>query len=256
MSTYHQLGARIGALTDEKNTAYGSSFAKSGDFLLLLFPDGIAPDRMHDALLLVRIFDKQMRIATDKDAFGESPFADIAGYGLLGAQSHNERKAARENEARWQDSAKVQDAAHSSKAPHDSAESSTRPQTTTGKNETAEPVPSQQPASSSRLPEVVLASTAMGPVLASAAARANRESKSIRLAILTYLERNYPLSVGRRVIQNRVSGWRGDFLPWDIPAELEYLVESGLVHRTGFGTRFTISAAGRDMLELLQRELA
>jgi hypothetical protein len=35
--------------------------------------------------LLVRIFDKQMRIATRKDYAGESPYRDIAGYGILGA---------------------------------------------------------------------------------------------------------------------------------------------------------------------------
>jgi cell division protein FtsB len=33
-----------------------------------------------------------MRIATDKDAFGESPFQDIAGYGLLGLQKANMQK--------------------------------------------------------------------------------------------------------------------------------------------------------------------
>ncbi len=91
-STYEQLGQQIGALTDEKNTAYGSSFAKAGEFLRLLYPDGIQPEQLGDALLLVRIFDKQMRIATDKDALGESPYRDIAGYGLLGAKQDEERK--------------------------------------------------------------------------------------------------------------------------------------------------------------------
>jgi hypothetical protein len=43
-------------------------------------------------LLLVRIFDKQMRIATDADALGESPFADISGYGILGAHMHQTKK--------------------------------------------------------------------------------------------------------------------------------------------------------------------
>lgn len=36
-------------------------------------------------LCLVRILDKMFRIATDKDALGESPYRDIAGYGILGA---------------------------------------------------------------------------------------------------------------------------------------------------------------------------
>lgn len=82
---FNAIAAEIGALVTEKNAAYGDSFAKCGEFLRLLYPTGIAPGEYDDALALVRIFDKQMRIATRKDAFGESPYRDIAGYGLLGA---------------------------------------------------------------------------------------------------------------------------------------------------------------------------
>jgi len=71
-------------MVNEKNAAYGDSFAKCGEFLKLLYPNGIQPDQYTDALCLVRIFDKQMRIATMKNAFGESPYRDIVGYGLLG----------------------------------------------------------------------------------------------------------------------------------------------------------------------------
>ncbi|MEW6542444.1 MAG: hypothetical protein AB1411_02410 [Nitrospirota bacterium] len=79
-----QLGTDLGQLVTQKNQAYGNSWAKTGEFLKLLFPEGIRPEQYTDALLLVRIFDKQMRIATRKGAFAESPFQDIAGYGLLG----------------------------------------------------------------------------------------------------------------------------------------------------------------------------
>ena len=82
---FNRIGAEVGALVTEKNAAYGNSFAKCGEFLRLLFPAGINPDQYDDALAMVRIFDKQMRIATRKNAFGESPYRDIAGYGLLGA---------------------------------------------------------------------------------------------------------------------------------------------------------------------------
>lgn len=82
--TFKELGAKLGALVDEKNAAYGDSFAKSGGFLRLLYPDSIRPDQYDDALCLVRMFDKQMRIATAKDAFGESPYGGIGGYALLG----------------------------------------------------------------------------------------------------------------------------------------------------------------------------
>jgi len=83
-SSLAELGTALGQLVERKNRADGNAFAKSGDFLRLLYPDGLRPDQYDDALLLVRIFDKQMRIATAKDSFGESPYQDIAGYGLLG----------------------------------------------------------------------------------------------------------------------------------------------------------------------------
>lgn len=79
-----QKGRDLGRLLAEKNAAYGSAFAKAGEFLKILYPDGIGPDQYAQMLVLIRIFDKQMRIATDKDALGEDPFQDIAGYGLLG----------------------------------------------------------------------------------------------------------------------------------------------------------------------------
>lgn len=78
------LAHSIGKLVEEKKRAYGNSFDQAGDFLFLLYPDGIPPKKYADALCLVRIFDKLKRIATDKDALGESPYADIAGYALLG----------------------------------------------------------------------------------------------------------------------------------------------------------------------------
>ena len=92
MTNFKELGERIGALVEEKNKAYGSSFDKAGEFLKLLYPDGIKPEQYTDMLCLVRIFDKQMRIATDKDALGESPYADITGYGLLGLRHSEHNK--------------------------------------------------------------------------------------------------------------------------------------------------------------------
>jgi hypothetical protein len=80
-----RIGTEIGKLVDEKNAAYGDSFAQTGKFLRILYPSGIQPDQYDDALAMVRIFDKQKRIATRKNAFGESPYRDIAGYGILGA---------------------------------------------------------------------------------------------------------------------------------------------------------------------------
>lgn len=84
LTEFQQSGLTVGSLVTEKNAAYGGAFFRAGEFLRLLYPDGIRPEQYADAICLVRIFDKQMRIATDRDALGESPYQDIAGYGLLG----------------------------------------------------------------------------------------------------------------------------------------------------------------------------
>jgi len=81
---YAALGQKIGELVQSKNAAYGDSFANSGKILAILYPNGVAPSQYSDMLTVVRILDKLARIATRKDAFGESPFRDIAGYGILG----------------------------------------------------------------------------------------------------------------------------------------------------------------------------
>jgi hypothetical protein len=169
MKTLQQLGTDLGKLLEEKNAAYGSSFAASGDFLRLLFPRGVPADRYDDALLMVRIFDKQMRIATDKDAFGESPYQDIAGYGILGVQLHQQRK----DSTTWPDTASA-DAATQSKAQPDSAVPLTGQQTTPNENESSAPAPSQQLESSSAPLKVASVPTAMAGVSASAAAPLRR----------------------------------------------------------------------------------
>lgn len=94
---YAEMGKLLGELTQMKNTAYGDSFAKSGEILAILYPKGIAPDQYRDALAIVRVIDKLFRIATRKDAFGESPWKDIAGYGILGAVT--DEKAVEADEA-------------------------------------------------------------------------------------------------------------------------------------------------------------
>ncbi len=83
---YEKLAERIGKLVENKNAAYGNSFNEAGNFLKLLYPDGIKPEQYADMLCVVRLFDKMKRIATRKDAFGESPYQDIVGYGLLGLE--------------------------------------------------------------------------------------------------------------------------------------------------------------------------
>jgi hypothetical protein len=88
MVDYSEIGKRIGALVNEKQEAYGDSFGKSHRILLELYPNGIKPEEYHNVLTMARIIDKLFRIATNQDAFGESPYQDIAGYAILGVGKH------------------------------------------------------------------------------------------------------------------------------------------------------------------------
>lgn len=86
ISVYTQIGYEIGALVTEKQKAYGDSFGKTGAVMRILYPEGIPPEKMDDALTITRILDKLFRIATDRDALGESPWRDIAGYAILSVE--------------------------------------------------------------------------------------------------------------------------------------------------------------------------
>ena len=77
-----------------KQAAYGDSYGRSGEVLRILYPNGIPADAMPDALTIVRVIDKLFRVATKKDAFGEIPWRDVVGYGLL-AIKRDENKEVR-----------------------------------------------------------------------------------------------------------------------------------------------------------------
>lgn len=85
---YKLIGETIGKLVDEKNKAYGDSFNKSSEFLKILYPNGVNAEQYSDLLGIIRVFDKLMRIATDKDALGENPWNDIVGYGILRSEKN------------------------------------------------------------------------------------------------------------------------------------------------------------------------
>lgn len=82
--SFLEIGTSIGSLVEEKNKAYGSSFEKSSEIIKILYPNGVQPDQYTDLLAITRLIDKLFRIASNKDAFGESPWQDIAGYAILG----------------------------------------------------------------------------------------------------------------------------------------------------------------------------
>ena len=83
---YEQAAAELGTLVADRNRTYGNSFAKTGEFLRLLYGEAISADRFNDALLLVRMFDKQMRSAAGHMS---DSYRDIAGYALLGHTQTN-----------------------------------------------------------------------------------------------------------------------------------------------------------------------
>lgn len=91
-TSFIELGGAIGELVEVKNVAYGNSFAECGEFLRLLFPDGVLPNQYTDMLAIVRIWDKMKRIATQKDALGENPAVDIGGYALLMLMADNNHR--------------------------------------------------------------------------------------------------------------------------------------------------------------------
>lgn len=77
------IATEMAELVKEKNEAYGDAVGCSDKYLRLLYPNGVKPEQYRDMLMLVRDFDKNMRIAHRKDAFGESPWRDKIGYALL-----------------------------------------------------------------------------------------------------------------------------------------------------------------------------
>ena len=93
VSRFEEIAAEIGALVTEKNKSYGDSFRRSGEFLSILYPNGIAPAQYRAALAMIRVIDKLFRIATRKDAFGESPWKDVCGYSILSIAAEETERA-------------------------------------------------------------------------------------------------------------------------------------------------------------------
>ncbi|KYG28159.1 hypothetical protein [Alkalihalobacillus trypoxylicola] len=79
---YETIAKKIGQLVDKKNEQYGDAFLKVGEFLKILYPNGVQPHQYQDMLVMARIFDKQMRVANGNQG-DENAFTDIAGYGIL-----------------------------------------------------------------------------------------------------------------------------------------------------------------------------
>jgi hypothetical protein len=82
-------GQEITGLVVEKNKAYGSAINKVHAMMMVLYPNGIPVSKYMDMLIMVRSMDKLCRIADgDPSAFGENPWRDVAGYGIIGMAVH------------------------------------------------------------------------------------------------------------------------------------------------------------------------
>lgn len=82
-SDFMKIAVDIATLLEQKNLAYGDAFAKTTQILELLYPNGINVNQYKDIHVIVRMLDKISRIARDNDPMGESPYLDLAGYGIL-----------------------------------------------------------------------------------------------------------------------------------------------------------------------------
>jgi hypothetical protein len=92
--SFEQMGKDLGSLVDLKQAAYGDSVSSSYEVMqafmkrykteegMYLIPEEL----LKHIMLMVRIIDKQNRIFTNpvQDLMDESPYYDLAGYGLLG----------------------------------------------------------------------------------------------------------------------------------------------------------------------------
>lgn len=92
--SYKAIAESVASVVESKQSAYGNSFGQADKVFNLLYPNGIHAEQMKDALTLVRILDKMFRIATQKDAYGENPYMDIAGYCLLAVKRREDEEAA------------------------------------------------------------------------------------------------------------------------------------------------------------------
>lgn len=85
-----KAGVFVTKNTIDKNRKYGDAARKVTDLLYTLYPEGIRPDQYPNALLLIRLLDKVVRLASytpeRQNEDDESPWVDVAGYGLLGAE--------------------------------------------------------------------------------------------------------------------------------------------------------------------------
>lgn len=87
----------LGTLLASKAEGYGPSWKTTAEVLAAFFPNGIPVNAYEDVLLLIRVLDKLARLANNLshnqgDPLGESPWKDLAGYGVIGVAKEEFKK--------------------------------------------------------------------------------------------------------------------------------------------------------------------
>lgn len=82
-TAFHDIASELAEMLTSKNRKYGDSYAKMAHVLPLFYPNGVPGDHLLDAVFILRIIDKLMRISSDQRDDDEDPVMDIAGYAIL-----------------------------------------------------------------------------------------------------------------------------------------------------------------------------
>ncbi len=79
------VGLELANLLFDKHDHYRDSILRVALLLEVCYPNGVQPDQYVDLGLVVRVFDKMIRITGgERRSDSESPWKDIGGYGVLG----------------------------------------------------------------------------------------------------------------------------------------------------------------------------
>lgn len=96
MAVYAAKAIELGSLVESKQKQYGNSTDKTGKILAILYPGGVPVHAYMDMMLITRVLDKLSRITQrgpdGLDLGGESPWKDVAGYGMIGWKNDDENK--------------------------------------------------------------------------------------------------------------------------------------------------------------------
>jgi len=79
---FEQLGREAGLFVEKRHRNHGDTFARAGGAFRLLFPKGITPEQVDDALFLSRIWDQMVKVS--QGASGDSPYKEILVFALEG----------------------------------------------------------------------------------------------------------------------------------------------------------------------------